>query len=523
MFSSSAGNAGPVAGSVVNNAPWILTVGASSTDRFFAATVVLGNGASFDGESLSSNASFAGLGDIDLSATQDFKELVLAEDFPAPGSNTSDASLCKNGTLDATKVAGKIVVCQRGDTSRVSKAETVKDSGGIGMLLVNDEMDGDSLTIDAHIIPTIVLAYSTMGPLRAYAGLNASSGATARLDVKGTAFGNPAPQIASFSSRGPNYPAANILKPDITGPGVDILAAWNKQNPSTLESDPRNVDYNIISGTSMSCPHLSGVAAYIMARRPEWTPAQVKSAMMTTAYTTYKNSSDPITESVNGKTASVFAYGNGHVAPIAALDPGLVYDIKPTDYLDFLCASNYTNEQVRVISRSDYSCDPLAQTTVYDLNLPSFAVWYNTNTTTGDKTVTFNRQVTNVGEASTYTVDVAVKDSSKVKVSVDPETLTFGATGESQNYSVTVTLYAISTDNTTSEARLVWKDGKHTVASSMGFYWGPIDEDLVGFQNNTSPPNETSTLSTPLQRRASHKRNTWGIPNFGKLTGGFSK
>lgn len=479
LVSASASNDGPDPGTVANNAPWLLTVGASTMDRDFPASVVLGNGQRFKGATLYTNTSVP---DVDTVATQSLTSFVLGSTLAAAGFNSTAANLCLPKSLDPAKVAGKVVLCQRGISARTEKGVVVRDAGGLGMVLVNDENSGESLIGDAHVLPTVALGYSALAPLTEY--IQSGSNASAVFDLTGTVYGIPAPQMAGFSSRGPNFPAPDILKPDITGPGVNVLAAWSDISPTSQEGDTRAVQYNIISGTSMSCPHLSGTAAWLMARRPTWSIAAIKSALMTTAYPTLKDSDSPLLDGADGGSASVFDYGNGHVDPVAALDPGLVYDIQPTDYLDFLCAFNYTDAQIQTISRDNFTCDPEAEYSLYDLNYPSFAVWYNTNTTQGEKTVTFNRNVTNVGGASTYTVDVAVEDSSKVKVEVNPQTLTFDNSGEAQIYSVTVTLSdpALGSNSSAyllSSARLTWSDGAHKVASSMGFYWGAPDN--VGF------------------------------------------
>ena len=77
------------------------------------------------------------------------------------------------------------------------------------------------------------------------------------------------------------------MQPDLTAPGVDILAAWSPLAPPSVDlDDTRSVKFNIISGTSMSCPHTSGAAAYVKAARPYWSPAAIKSALMTTGEVT---------------------------------------------------------------------------------------------------------------------------------------------------------------------------------------------------------------------------------------------
>lgn len=74
-----------------------------------------------------------------------------------------------------------------------------------------------------------------------------------------------------------------LLQPDITAPGVNILAAWTpKTSPTLLPIDSRSVNWNFDSGTSMSCPHISGIVALLKSAHPDWSPAMIKSAIMTT-------------------------------------------------------------------------------------------------------------------------------------------------------------------------------------------------------------------------------------------------
>ncbi|KAE9461967.1 hypothetical protein C3L33_06124, partial [Rhododendron williamsianum] len=126
----------------------------------------------------------------------------------------------------------------------------VKRAGGIGFVLQNP-MNGIGISVDDHVLP-------------------------------GTAV-RPAPFMAAFSSMGPNGLQPNILKPDITAPGLNILAAWSEaSSPTKLPEDDRVVKYNIDSGTSMSCPHVAAAAALIKAIHPDWSSAAIRSALMTT-------------------------------------------------------------------------------------------------------------------------------------------------------------------------------------------------------------------------------------------------
>jgi hypothetical protein len=155
-----------------------------------------------------------------------------------------------------------------------------------------------------------------------------------------------APKIASFSSRGPNPIVPEIMKPDISAPGIDILAAFSPIAPSI---DGYNVSekYNIHFGTSLACPHAAGVAAYVKSFHPDWSPAAIKSAIMTTAKTVNGNYNHMVGE---------FAYGSGNVNPQQALHPGLIYDITKQDYMQMLCNFGYNDTKVEQISGEKSSC-----------------------------------------------------------------------------------------------------------------------------------------------------------------------
>lgn len=77
-----------------------------------------------------------------------------------------------------------------------------------------------------------------------------------------------------------------FLQPDITAPGLNVLAAWSEgSSPTKMAIDHRVTKYNILSGTSMSCPHIGGAAALMKAIHPSWSSAAIRSAIMTTGNT----------------------------------------------------------------------------------------------------------------------------------------------------------------------------------------------------------------------------------------------
>lgn len=459
FVSCSAGNGGPYANSISNVAPWITTVGAGTLDRNFPTYVSLGNGKSFSGVSLYSRRPLSG-------------SMVPIVDA-ANVSSTSSGNLCMTGSLIPAKVAGKIVVCDRGGNSRVEKGVEVKDAGGVGMILTNTDSYGEELVADAQLLPSANVGEKAGDAIKNY--ISSDPGPMATIISRGTQLGiQPSPVVAAFSSRGPNPITPEILKPDLIAPGVNILAGWTGAvGPTGLESDKRHVSFNIISGTSMSCPHVSGLAALLKAAHPEWSPSAIKSALMTTAYSTYGNGKTLLDIST-GQPSTPFDFGAGHVDPVAALDPGLVYDATVQDYLDFLCALDYSSFEIKQATNRDFACLSSKTYSLGDVNYPSFSVPFETASGTwggvgATSTVKYTRTLTNVGTPTTYMVSVS-SQSTSVKILVEPESLSFSRQYEKKSYVVTFTASSMPS-GTTSFARLQWSDGKHVVGSPIAFSW----------------------------------------------------
>nr|GMC71070.1 subtilisin-like protease SBT1.4 [Ipomoea batatas] len=317
LVSCAVGNSGSGANTAVNVAPWFLTVGASTIDRQFPADVVLGDGRIFTGVSLYSG------------------EPLGENKLPLVYGGDAGSRYCYSGGLDASKAAGTIVFCDRGGIAKVEKAVAVREAGGVGMILANLASSGEELVADPYLIPTSNVGDKDGDEIRNY--INSDPSPTATIVFRGTVIGTSpsAPRVAAFSSRGPNYVTPEILKPDVIAPGVNILAGWTGAiGPSGLNIDKRTVEFNVISGTSMACPHVSGLAALLRKAYPKWSPAAIKSALMTTAYN-LDNSGSNFTDLATGKQSTPFAHGSGHVDPNRALDPGLVYDLDVSDYVDF--------------------------------------------------------------------------------------------------------------------------------------------------------------------------------------------
>ncbi|KAK6939697.1 Subtilisin-like protease, fibronectin type-III domain [Dillenia turbinata] len=460
LVSCSAGNGGPTSESLSNVAPWITTVGAGTLDRDFPAYVNLGRGTHFTGVSL-----FSG---------KQLPESLLPLVYAGNVSNNTNGNLCISGSLVPEKVAGKVVLCERGGNARVEKGMVVRDAGGAGMILANTEDYGEELIADAHFLPSASVGQKAGDAIKSY--IASESNPMATISSGGTKVNvEPSPVVAAFSSRGPNPLTPEILKPDLIAPGVNILAGWTAAaSPTELDEDKRRVSFNIISGTSMSCPHVSGLAALLKAAHREWSPAMIRSALMTTAYTTYK-SGQTILDMASGRPSTPFDYGAGHVDPVAALDPGLVYDLTVDDYIDFLCALNYTSTRINTVTRKNVICDNSKNYSIGDFNYPSFSVSLQTASAEnggGDvvTTVKFTRTLTNVGSSGTYHVSVSSEEKKAVNIAVEPQMLSFSSCNEKKGYTVTITAHSLPS-GTTSFGRLVWSDGKHVVGSPIAFSW----------------------------------------------------
>jgi subtilisin family serine protease len=398
FVATSAGNDGPGASTVAHNSPWLTTVAAGTLDRTATKSVTLGNGATYTG---------VGLGPAVASSP-----LVLSTAAAAAGVPATNARLCFLDSLDPAKVAGKIVLCDRGVNARVEKSQEVQRAGGVGMVLANTSPN--SLNADIHFVPTVHVNEVAGAAIKAYIGGTASP--TASLSAGVQQFGVEAPRVAAFSSRGPALSGAgDLLKPDIMAPGVDILAGVSPVNHSGRL-------YDFISGTSMSSPHIAGLAALVIQKHPDWSPMAVKSALMTTA--TQRDNKNKAITTDSGGPAGPFDYGSGHVVPNLATAPGLVYDSTSVDWIRYLCGAGQ-------LSPTGSTCTTFGRIDPSDLNQPNIAI----GALAGRQTVT--RTVTNVSQESGDWVPRIVKPAG-VDVTVSPGVLTIPPGGRA-TYQVTFT------------------------------------------------------------------------------------
>jgi subtilisin family serine protease len=425
FVSASAGNSGPTTGTVAHPSPWITTVAAGTHNRDGQGSVTLGNGTTYNGASVASPVGPAPL--VDSTAVG------------LPGANATALALCftafDNGgapVLDPAKVAGKIVLCDRGVNARVNKSLAVQQAGGVGMILVNTS--ANSINADLHFVPTVHLQDTARAAVKAYA---ATAGATARINQSTVVFNAAAPFTAAFSSRGPlTAGGGDLLKPDIIAPGQDVLAAVAKTPAQG------NLDFNVLSGTSMSAPHVTGLAALLMDKYPSWSPMAIKSALMT--------SGSDVLDGPNTNPLVIFRQGAGHVRPNLAANPGLVFDSGFNDWLAFLCGTTtgVGASTCNALKAAGFSLDPS------DFNSASIAI----GDLAGVQTVT--RKVTNVGGSpATYTP--AVTGMTGITTNVSPSSLTLGA-GQTGTFTVSFTR-TTATLNAYTGGQLTWSDGTHNV------------------------------------------------------------
>ncbi|CAI7813823.1 unnamed protein product [Closterium sp. NIES-54] len=412
-----------------NFSPFYLTVGASSIGRQFSAVVTMGNKKSLAGAGMGGDArTAAGLPLIDgttarLGSSYELHPHPLHVCHPLLP-HTIQGKYCFEGGLHPSMIAGKIVVCVRGMAYIWQKMQEVTSGGGLAMIVINDPKGESNLynNIPASV-PVLHLMAKDGAALLAY--MNKTRGATASIPTSFTVHQLPGhPVIASFSSSGPlsltnAAPTNDILKWDLVTPGISL---WSAAGGSL--GNAAMVAFPLLSGTSMAMPHVVGVAALVVQRNPMWSPAQVMSAMMTSAATT-NDLGKPIFLA-SGVTAMPWEMGAEQLNPPGLLDPGLTYDMGAQDLLNFLAGQDMG------LTRSLFRNFTLRAIAPANLNRPVIAVLRVKRSATVTRTVT---HVANT--ASNYTATVVPPPG--VKVMVNPLSFTIGV-GESVTYNVTFTI-----------------------------------------------------------------------------------
>lgn len=373
---TSAGNSGPGPGTIGSpaDAPWVLSVGASTQNRTAANALINMSGG-------------------DTAAPADMTGASLGVPYgPAPIVHASDAGdgQCLTPFPPGTWT-NEIVVCDRGAIARVAKCDNVRAGGAPACVLANAGQ-GEAVVSDPHIIPAVHIGDTNGDALRAWLASGAGHTAT----IEGTMFdfsNSNADVMAGFSSRGPN-PQAEVIKPDVTAPGVSILAAYRSGSGPAGDAAPWMDEYNFVSGTSMSSPHTAGAAALMRAVHPTWSVAQIKSAIMSTTDHSLMLKDDGVTP------ADPFDYGAGSVRVSNASDSGMVFDVTTAEYT---------------------AADPGAAGDPKTLNIPSFAHAGCTTVCSFTRTA----EGTNAAAGTSWTATF-VADTAGLAGTITPANITIG-------------------------------------------------------------------------------------------------
>ncbi|CAI9095604.1 OLC1v1031592C1 [Oldenlandia corymbosa var. corymbosa] len=446
-----AGNGGPSPSSMLSFSPWITTVAASITDRKYNSSIKLGSGQSLTGSGLAPPT----VGEV-------FFPLAAAADVGER--NTTNGLLtvesCQNPDQFVTSlVRGKIIICTYSfdfdteETSIAAVADTIQKIGAAGFILtMNPDMGSEQIksAIETLQVPGVILnnmeassalwEYYNSNTIRSRTGRAIGFRATARImDGRQAIYTGQAPIVASYSSRGPDVnnehlEAADVLKPTIMAPGSSIWAAWSPYSEG--DAHIKGQYFALLSGTSMAAPHIAGIAALIKQKHPDWSPAAITSAMMTTADVVDQNGAPILAQQTNQLShATPFDFGAGAVNPSRAMDPGLVFEVNFKQYVDFLCSVPGVDD-MSVRQAVGIACPPRKKW-CSDLNTPSVTV----SSLVGSRRIL--RRVTNVAdEAEKYMV--VVREPLGVKVTVIPES--FKISPNSSRH-LTIILNATQTTN----------------------------------------------------------------------------
>lgn len=344
---------------------WTTTVGGATGPQPLGRLVLAG-GESFEGLMTGSRG------------VEEPRWVVDARTAPAPGWTAGQAARCEPRALDARRVAGAVVVCERGGVARVDKSRAVALADGTAMVLVSGP--GETPTADLHQVPAIHVTAEVGAQLR---DRLRDHRMTVRLERGGTTDGSPT--VAEWSPDG--TARRGVVKPDLLALGTGLLSA------TTPASDGRR--WELLSGSSASTAVVAGAAAAVRSAHPHWTAAQVRSALMTSAV-------DTADESLPGRQ------GAGLLRLDRALDPGLVLGLAARDHRH--AAEGWAD--------------------VADLNLPSLVA------SRRDRQAVLTRRVTNVSGEARYWSSSA-RAPRGYDVSVTPASMVL-APGETREFRVTL-------------------------------------------------------------------------------------
>ncbi|XP_047340321.1 subtilisin-like protease SBT4.3 [Impatiens glandulifera] len=425
--------------SVLSFAPWVFTVGASTTDRKIINKLVLGNGRIL----ISTTINPFDTGNLN-------KNLVYGKGI-SRHCNESSAMQCMEDCIDPYLVKGKIMVCDVNESKEILSLKAMS-AGASGVIFRKGDVGKD--IADVSPMPTAFLNDPDFRYIESY--LKSEVLPSARI-LKSESIKSQSPILVSLSSRGPNIILPEILKPDVVAPGITILAESPTEN--LISMGIPGAKYNIHSGTSMACPHVTGAASFVKSKHPDWSISAIKSSLMTTAWN-MNNKYNPDAE---------LGHGAGHIDPLKAVYPGLVYETSIDEYFNLFCTLGSEGEKLRKMFGSKQTCPKGIRLSAKDLNYPTMTAPVTKNSSFN---IQFSRVVTNVGCVnSTYHAQVSKGDNG-ISINVEPSILSFITLNERKNFVVTVTGQWLNQDHLSYS--LVWFDGTHSVRSPIILYQSSI-------------------------------------------------
>ncbi|MFS8499202.1 MAG: S8 family serine peptidase [Micromonosporaceae bacterium] len=380
FIAASAGNDGPGAGTVAKTAPWNAAVAATNTVRLIAQRLDVVDPAA--PPELIGLAAVPGEGPQVQTAVEAPVRYAGAVD----DGNDNGCAPFPGGVFE-----GAVALVRRGDCNFSVKVDNAAAAGAIATVVFN-QFAGPAFVmggLEATTIPALMVTRDDGERLAAF--LATHPDAVVRIDTETVVVGDEewASVVADFSSRGPSR--FDLLAPTFAAPGRGILAAG-----AAVGDDP--LQYRFMQGTSMASPHGAGAGALLKALHPDWSPAQIRSALATTADRTGLVKEDGVTP------ADPFDVGSGLLDLSRAAAVGVVLD---ETYDNFVQADPATGG------------DPKA------LNLPAM-VDHNC-----DQVCSFTRRLTSVADVTaTYTATTEAPEGMVVTVTPAEFTLAPGATQE---------------------------------------------------------------------------------------------
>lgn len=308
---TSAGNSGPGPNTMGHHEPWTGSTAAASHTRGGFAHLMQVTGPGSVPANLTAIILNEGSGGVAYSAALPASTPLVV----SPGINAVDDGCA---AYPAGTFQNAIAVVRRGTCSFSIKTNNATAAGAIAVVIANNQAGAILPSVPGTTVPVFGSLKSDGDAIAAYAAAN--TGATAQIGYPASSLPTTPDVLAAFSSRGP---AANfdLIKPDVTAPGVNILAVVSGTSITGAENA-----VDLMSGTSMASPHHAGAAGLIRQGQPTWTVPEIKSALaMTAKQEVYKE--DSIT------LADPFARGSGRIQVDQAVRAGLVLNETKANYL----------------------------------------------------------------------------------------------------------------------------------------------------------------------------------------------